>query len=177
MQQRTSYSRTAGTMSGSPTRSFWATRCGRSGRRSRSKSKTWPSWPWGRRKFGPKKHRDEKFSPWEAILAEIIVGDAFGVDRMDYLLRDSYHAGVAYGRFDHFRLIETLRILPKVGGGEGEPTLGIEEGGVHSAEGLLLARYFMYTQLYFHHVRRIYDYHLKEFLKRWLPDGKAVPEK
>jgi uncharacterized protein len=123
----------------------------------------------GPKKFGPKRHRQETFSPWEAILAEIIVGDAFGVDRMDYLLRDSYHAGVAYGRFDHFRLIDTLRILPKVG--SNEPMLGIEEGGIHSAEGLLLARYFMYTQLYFHHVRRIYDYHLQMFLKQWLPGG------
>jgi len=30
----------------------------------------------------------------------------------------------------------------------------------------------MYTQLYFHHVRRIYDAHLKQFLKAWLPGGK-----
>jgi uncharacterized protein len=124
----------------------------------------------GAKQFGPKKHRTESFTPWEAILAEIIVGDAFGVDRMDYLLRDSYHTGVAYGRFDHFRLIDTLRILPKPG--SGEPTLGIEEGGVHSAEALLLARYFMYTQLYLHQVRCIYDYHLQDFLKQWLPGGK-----
>src|SRR5206468_1392168 len=34
------------------------------------------------------------------------------------------------------------------------------------------ARYFMYTQLYFHHIRRIYDIHLKDFLKKWLPDGR-----
>lgn len=124
----------------------------------------------GPKKFGPRKHRVESFSPWEAILAEVIVGDAFGVDRMDYLLRDSYHAGVAYGRFDHFRLIDTLRILPKPDADE--PVLGIEAGGVHSAEALLLARYFMYSQVYFHHARRVYDFHLTEFLKRWLPDGK-----
>jgi HD superfamily phosphohydrolase len=123
----------------------------------------------GPKKFGPKKHRHVTFSPWEAILAEIIVGDAFGVDRMDYLLRDSYHAGVAYGRFDHFRLIDTLRILPHEQ--TEEPTLGIEAGGLHSAEALLLARYFMYTQLYFHHIRRIYDFHLTAFLKAWLPEG------
>ena len=52
------------------------------------------------------------FSPWEELLAEIIVGNAFGVDRMDYLLRDSLHIGVQYGRFDHLRLIDSLRILP-----------------------------------------------------------------
>lgn len=50
--------------------------------------------------------------PWKQLLAEIIQSDFFGVDRIDYLLRDSYHAGVAYGRFDHFRLLDTLRILP-----------------------------------------------------------------
>jgi len=124
---------------------------------------------------GPKKLPGTPFSDWEAILSEIIVGDAFGVDRMDYLLRDSHHAGVVYGRFDHFRLIDTLRILPRTGDsyeGSKEPVLGIEEGGLHSAEALLLARYFMYSQVYFHPVRRIYDIHLKDFLKSWLPEGR-----
>ncbi len=120
--------------------------------------------------LGPKKLPEVNFTPWEALLAEIIVGDAFGVDRMDYLLRDAYHAGVAYGRFDHLRLIDTLRILPQTD--TGEPTLGIEQGWLHTAEGLLLARYFMYTQVYFHRVRRICDFHLRKFLKQWLPGGK-----
>ena len=122
---------------------------------------------------GPKNATDLDFSDWEAILAEIIVGDAFGVDRMDYLLRDSHHTGVAYGRFDHYRLIDTLRILPLSDEEESsqEPVLGVEEGGIHSAEALMLARYFMYTQVYFHPVRRIYDIHLRDFLREWLDDG------
>jgi len=124
---------------------------------------------------GPKKGKDLKFSDWEAILSEIIVGDAFGVDRMDYLLRDSHHAGVAYGKFDHYRLIDTLRILQTppsdAEGGLTEPALGVEEGGIQSAEALMLARYFMYSQVYLHAIRRIYDIHLKEFLKAWLEGG------
>jgi len=126
---------------------------------------------------GPKHYRDSRFTDWEAILSEIIVGDAFGVDRMDYLLRDSHHIGVAYGRFDHYRLIDTLRILPKIDRaaddelGSQELALGIEVGGLHSAEALLLARYFMFSQVYCHHVRRIYDIHLKDFLKKWLRNG------
>ena len=124
---------------------------------------------------GPKKATDLKFSYWEAILSEIIVGDAFGVDRMDYLLRDSHHTGVAYGKFDHYRLIDTLRILPIPPSGEKddseEPALGVEEGGIQSAEALMLARYFMYSQVYFHHIRRIYDIHLIDFLKEWLDKG------
>jgi HD superfamily phosphohydrolase len=110
------------------------------------------------------------------VLSEIISGEAFGVDRMDYLLRDSLHLGVAYGRFDHYRLIDSLRILPSPSDGvneeEREPQLGVTEGGLHSAEALLLARYFMFTQVYFHPVRRIYDLHLGEFLKEWLPGGE-----
>jgi len=124
--------------------------------------------------LGPKKANDLSFADWETILSEIIIGDAFGVDRMDYLLRDSHHVGVAYGHFDHYRLIDTLRLLPAPGdkkGGSHEPALGVEEGGLHSAEALMLARYFMYSQVYFHPVRRIYDIHLKDFLKKWLPSG------
>ena len=128
---------------------------------------------------GPRKAPDLKFTDWEAILAEIIVGDSFGVDRMDYLLRDSYYTGVAYGKFDHYRLIDTLKILPPPGidndayqEGSIEPSLGVEVGGLQSAEALLLARYFMFTQVYLHRVRRIYDIHLKDFLCTWLPGNK-----
>jgi HD superfamily phosphohydrolase len=123
---------------------------------------------------------EEAVAPWEAVLNEIITGDVFGADRMDYLLRDSLHAGVAYGRFDHNRLIDTLRILPappgapgddEPGGGESAtPELGIEHGGVQSAEALLLARYFMFSQVYMHRTRRIYDIHLADFMKEWLLD-------
>lgn len=125
---------------------------------------------------GPKHYARESpgttFTDWQALLSEVITGDAFGADRMDYLLRDSHHAGVAYGRFDHYRLIDTLRILPKTAEGSEEPSLGVEEGGLHSAEALLLARYFMFQQLYFHPVRRIYDIHLRDFLSKWLDGGR-----
>ena len=100
---------------------------------------------------------------WESLLSQIITNDTFGVDRMDYLLRDSHHLGVAYGKFDHERLIRMLRVLPA----RGEPgpfNIGIEEGGMHSAEALLNARYFMFMQVYYHRARVAYDYHLESFL-------------
>lgn len=144
--------------------------------------------------IGPNKADNLPFSTWETMLAEIIVGDAFGVDRIDYLLRDSHHAGVVYGRFDHHRLIDTLRVLPSppVSGHSleatsaqpeeqqselaqqtppREPSLGVDEGGLHTAEALMLARFFMYSQLYFHPVRRTYDIHLKDFLTAWVDGG------
>ena len=121
---------------------------------------------------GQKVLQVEEFSDWETLLSEIISSDSLGVDRMDYLLRDSHHAGVAYGRFDHFRLIDTMRILP-AGENSDELTLGIEFGGIHSSEGLLLARYFMFMQVYHHPVRTAYDLHFEEFLRTWLPNGQV----
>lgn len=126
------------------------------------------------------------FNTWEALLSELIVGDFFGSDRMDYLLRDSYHAGVAYGQFDHFRLIDTMRILPKsperVGGGKetsedlneqsSEPDLGVEAGGIEVAQSMMLARFFMFSQVYYHPARLIYDRHLLDFLNKWLPGAE-----
>lgn len=131
--------------------------------------------------LGAEEAPDLTFDTWEAILAEMVVGDVFGADRIDYLLRDSLHTGVAYGRFDHSRLIQTMRILPPApdrAAGEGVPTgeeavrstLGVVRGGLESAEGLLVARYFMFSQVYFHPTRLIYDIHLKEFLRHWLAD-------
>ena len=120
---------------------------------------------------GQAKLPDETFTDWEAVLSEIIVSDAFGVDRMDYLLRDSLHAGVGYGKFDHYRLIDTMRILPKARDSE-EPTLGLKWDGLRTAEALLLARFWMFDQVYLHPVRRAYDIHLKDFLHEWLPQGR-----
>jgi len=97
-----------------------------------------------------------------AFLREIYAGEV-DADRMDYLLRDSLFAGVHYGKFDQERLIQSLCLVNPPG--EGSPVLAIEEGGKHALEALILARYFMFTQVYFHKVRRSYDLHLKEFLK------------
>jgi uncharacterized protein len=99
---------------------------------------------------------------------DLIVGQ-MDADRMDYLIRDSHHCGVQYGRFDLTRLVATVRAIPGVDGRP--PRLGISEGGWHAAEGLILARYFMFTQVYFHKTRVAYDVHLRGALKTLLPGG------
>lgn len=100
---------------------------------------------------------------------ELITG-VFGADRIDYLLRDSLHAGVRYGEFDAQRLIHTLTLIldPETS----DPVLAMERGGVHSAGSLLQARFLMFQQVYYHAVRRIYDHHLGQALKEILPDGR-----
>ncbi len=56
-----------------------------------------------------------------------LVSGQMDADRMDYLLRDSHHTGVHYGRFDLHRLVSTVTALRS---GENRGLrLGIQEGG------------------------------------------------
>lgn len=81
------------------------------------------------------------------------------------MLRDSHHIGVQYGKYDLERLLVTLTVANDE---KGEPVLAVEEGGWHAAEGLILARYMMFTQVYFQHARRAYDFHVAEAMKHLL---------
>lgn len=98
-----------------------------------------------------------------------LVSGQMDADRMDYLLRDSHHTGVHYGKYDLHRLVSTVTALRS---GENRGLrLGIQEGGWHAAEALVLARYFMFTQIYFHKTRVAYDIHIREAMKELLPGG------
>jgi len=101
-----------------------------------------------------------------------LISSQLDADRSDYLLRDSYHAGVKYGIYDYHRLLNTITIgyHPETD----SPIIGINEGGFHVAESIILARYQMNTQVYFHKTRRILDYHLEEAIKHIYKD-KPLP--
>ena len=95
-------------------------------------------------------------------------------DKMDYLLRDSLFCGVTYGKYDLERFISTLEIYKN----EDEKVLllAISSGGVQVFEEFVLARYFMFIQVYFHKTRRYFDKLLVEGLKEILPAGKFPVE-
>jgi len=76
-----------------------------------------------------------------------LLSGAVDIDRMDYLLRDSHYTGVAYGIFDHLRLIREMEFYGD--------KLVILEGGIQAAESLLISRFLMYPTVYNHHVSRI----------------------
>ncbi len=107
----------------------------------------------------------------QGIFWRELISGQMDADRMDYLLRDSHHIGVGYGRFDLHRLISTVQVIPAATSGE-SPRLGITEGGWHAAEALVLARYYMFTQVYFHKTRVAYDIHLQGALREILLGGK-----
>jgi len=79
------------------------------------------------------------------ILASILSGP-IDIDKMDYLYRDSLHAGVPYGRhFDQQRLLGSL-CLNAAGDG-----LAVGEKGKTATELMVFARYVMFSEVYWHH--------------------------
>jgi HD superfamily phosphohydrolase len=103
-----------------------------------------------------------------AIWQELISGQ-IDADRMDYLLRDSYHAGVDYGKYDWRRLVNSVELVQDPESQEWR--LGVSDGGKHVAEGLIIGRYMMFSQVYFHKTRVILDHHLQEAVRVLLPNG------
>lgn len=79
-------------------------------------------------------------------LARILNGE-IDVDKMDYLVRDSYYTGVAYGVVDNIRLIRGLAFCNQ--------QLVITEKGIPPAEYLLFSRLLMHPTVYNHHTSRI----------------------
>lgn len=76
-----------------------------------------------------------------------IVGGPLGADRIDYLMRDSHYTGVAYGLIDYERI--KGRLCPY------KDKVAVSESGISGAESMLIARYFMYTNVYMHHAKAI----------------------
>ena len=79
------------------------------------------------------------------LLISVLSGP-IDIDKMDYLFRDSLHAGVPYGRhFDQGRLIGSLCLNER---GDG---LAISDKGKTAAELMVFARYVMFSEVYWHH--------------------------
>jgi HD superfamily phosphohydrolase len=116
-----------------------------------------------------------RLPPQLQVLRDIVSGQV-DADRTDYLLRDSHHCGVDYGLFDYRRMVEclTLRLDPE---GSGGLEIAIQRDGIHTFEALILARYQMNTQVYYHRLRRIYDLYLKEYFRAKGNADFDTPEK
>ena len=122
---------------------------------------------WGVSKEGVAQILDKQ-GIYEVGFVKELIDSVWDVDKMDYLLRDSLYCGVQYGRYDLDRIIDTITLYDE--NPDGVLRLGIEYGGIHAIEGFILARYFMFTQVYFHRVRRAYDLILTDFISDVLND-------
>lgn len=116
---------------------------------------------------------DPEAVPGKNVAWRPLVSGEIDADRMDYLLRDSYHCGIDYGHFGWQRLLNTVIAIQ--GASEEGFRIGIHEGGWNAAESLFIARYMMYNQVYFHKTRVILDAHYARALKAILPKGQFPP--
>ncbi len=96
--------------------------------------------------------------PEELSWVHTLVASQLDVDRMDYLLRDALYTGAFYGRFDLERLINTLTMA--------EGRVAFTYKGIPTAEEYVLARYYMYWQVYFHKTTRAQDLVLRNIWRR-----------
>lgn len=111
-----------------------------------------------------------------AFLSSTVSG-TFDVDRCDYLLRDAHFTGVSYGSFDLDWLVRSLRLGYAEAPG-GAPRLAIDGvKGLPAIESFVLARLFMFQQVYFHKASRASEWHFSRILARicqLLQDGVQV---
>ena len=110
------------------------------------------------------------------------VSGTLDVDRCDYLLRDAHSTGVRYGVFDLDWLFRSLRFAPGGGGGKSEasaaPGLAIDGAkGLPAIEAFLLARLFMFQQVYLHKATRSAEWMIRTVLahaSRVVADGTRL---
>ena len=92
----------------------------------------------------------------KAYLSQLL-NSTIDVDQLDYLIRDAYYTGVAYGLVDLERLLQTLTIF--------QDQLTVERKGVGVLENFLMARGLMYSSVYFHKTVRIAELMLSKALE------------
>tara|TARA_R110002050_G_scaffold16019_2_gene49089 strand:+ start:186943 stop:188172 length:1230 start_codon:yes stop_codon:yes gene_type:complete len=87
-----------------------------------------------------------------------LVSSQLDIDRLDYLKRDSFYTGVAEGNINSERLLTMLNVVNN--------ELVIEKKGIYSVEKFLMARRFMYWQVYLHKTGIVAEQLLINVLKR-----------
>ena len=92
-----------------------------------------------------------------------LLNSTIDVDQLDYLMRDAYYTGVAYGMIDLQRLLQTIVIH--------KGNLTIMRKGVNVVENILMARALMYSSVYFHKTVRIPELMLSKALEE-IPDAE-----
>jgi HD superfamily phosphohydrolase len=105
------------------------------------------------------------------------VSGTLDVDRCDYLLRDAHATGVRYGIFDLDWLFRSLRFAPAEAGQA--PGLAIDGAkGLPAIEAFILARLFMFQQVYLHKATRSAEWMIRTILgraSRLIAEGTRLP--
>jgi HD superfamily phosphohydrolase len=94
------------------------------------------------------------------LLGQMVSGE-LDADRMDYLQRDSYYAGVTYGQFDELWLLNNLTYHLE----GGRAYLALSHRAVFAFEDFLLSRYHMFVSVYYHHTTVAFDRMFEHYIR------------
>ncbi len=107
---------------------------------------------------------------FRTVLAQIISSE-LDADRMDYLRRDSYFAGVSYGAYDVNWILSNLTFHVT---DAGKAHLALDPRALYTFNDFLIARFHMFLMVYFHHKPVIFEEMLKRYFES--PEGTyAIP--
>jgi hypothetical protein len=120
--------------------------------------------------------RFENYRPQEIIdilekhvpndVFSLLISSDFDVDKLDYLMRDAYNTGVAYGNVDADRLLRVMKF-------DSEGNIVFEKPGP-VIENFVFARYHMFQAVYYHHAIVAFNL-LIEKIYELLVNEKAIP--
>ncbi len=80
------------------------------------------------------------------VFLDQIISSSVDVDKLDFVVRDTYHTGAEYGYIDIFRVIHALEVL--------NGDLAVDLGALSALESLVIARIESFKSIYFHRVGR-----------------------
>ncbi len=75
-----------------------------------------------------------------------VISSSIDVDKMDYVVRDSFHTGAGYGSVDIHRLLYAMDVI--------DDSLAVNGSAVATLESFLLARFESFRTIYFHKASR-----------------------
>jgi uncharacterized protein len=99
-----------------------------------------------------------------------LVSGQLDMDRLDYLMRDSFYTGVSEGVISTDRILKMLTVA--------DDELAVELKGIYSIEKFIVARRLMYWQVYYHKTVLAVEYMLISILNRaraLATEGKKLP--
>ncbi|MEM1566285.1 MAG: HD domain-containing protein [Candidatus Bathyarchaeia archaeon] len=91
-----------------------------------------------------------------------IIRSSIDVDKLDFVVRDTYHTGAEYGFVDIFRLIHSFDVL--------DGNLAVDIGALSTLESFIIARIESFKSIYFHRVGRAVQIMLATALEKADPE-------
>jgi HD superfamily phosphohydrolase len=98
-----------------------------------------------------------KLEKKERLFLNQVIRSSVDVDKLDYIVRDSFHTGAEYGNVDVFRLIYTTEPFQR--------NLAVNTTALTTLESFLIARVLSFRSIYYHRVCRGIQRMLADALK------------